>query len=70
MDGNNLALKIEGAQVITATSSDENYPASNIIDGEDKTFWMTSGMFPQAFVVSFPQPISVHRVTIHCKGGE
>ncbi|XP_056388131.1 intraflagellar transport protein 25 homolog isoform X2 [Hyla sarda] len=48
----NLCLSSAGAQVSLATSSDERHPAEHIIDGNPETFWTTTGMFPQEFIIS------------------
>ncbi|XP_076853753.1 intraflagellar transport protein 25 homolog isoform X2 [Brachyhypopomus gauderio] len=38
----NTALNSFGAQVVLATSSDENHPPENIIDGITETFWLST----------------------------
>ncbi|KAM6930917.1 intraflagellar transport protein 25 homolog [Xenentodon cancila] len=45
-----------GAKVVLASSSDENHPQQNIVDGNVQTFWMSTGMFPQEFVIRFAEP--------------
>ncbi|CAF0748981.1 unnamed protein product [Didymodactylos carnosus] len=51
-----------GPFISMCTSADPEYPASNILDGSDKTFWMTTGMFPQEFIISFQQPIEIRHI--------
>ena len=46
-----LALELDGAKISTATSFDERHPPSTIIDGDDTTFWTTTGAYPQEFVL-------------------
>ncbi|XP_008286681.1 intraflagellar transport protein 25 homolog isoform X1 [Stegastes partitus] len=53
-----------GAKVVLAASSDENHPPENIIDGNTKTFWMSTGMFPQEFVIRFAEPTTIAAVTV------
>ncbi|MGH0124843.1 UNVERIFIED_CONTAM: hypothetical protein FKN15_036404 [Acipenser sinensis] len=60
------ALSSSGAQVVLATSSDENYPPENIIDGRTETFWISTGMFPQEFIIRFSNLVKVSVVTIQC----
>ncbi|XP_066548387.1 intraflagellar transport protein 25 homolog isoform X2 [Amia ocellicauda] len=60
------ALNSSGAQVILATSNDENYPPENIIDGSSETFWVSTGMFPQEFIIRFSNPVKVSLVTLQC----
>ena len=40
-----------GAKIFTATSFDERHAPDTIIDGDDTTFWTTTGSYPQEFVV-------------------
>ncbi|NP_001087826.1 heat shock protein family B (small) member 11 L homeolog [Xenopus laevis] len=47
-----LCLSSAGARVTLATSSDDRHPANNIIDGNTDTFWTTTGMYPQEFIIS------------------
>jgi len=58
----NLALNEEGAVVLVASSSDSRYPSSNIIDGDEKTFWMTTGMYPQEVIIQFPKAVKLQRI--------
>nr|XP_020450216.1 intraflagellar transport protein 25 homolog [Monopterus albus] len=58
------SLSLLGAKVVVATSSDENHPPENIIDGNTNTFWMSTGMFPQEFIIRLPEPTMVSAVTV------
>ncbi|XP_014880362.1 intraflagellar transport protein 25 homolog [Poecilia latipinna] len=51
-----------GAHVVLASSSDENHPPENITDGNNKTFWMSTGMFPQEFIIRFPETTNISTV--------
>lgn len=53
-----------GAKVVVAASSDENHPPENIIDGNTKTFWMSTGMFPQEFIIRFADSTNISAVTV------
>ncbi|XP_060629525.2 intraflagellar transport protein 25 homolog isoform X4 [Anolis sagrei] len=75
-------LRSEGAEVVLATSSDEKFPPENIIDGllmvlspeehtklptrRSDTFWMTTGMFPQEFIISLNKCVTINKLTIQC----
>ncbi|KAJ6662535.1 hypothetical protein lerEdw1_011672 [Lerista edwardsae] len=61
-----FCLASEGAEVILATSSDENYPPEYIIDGRSETFWTTTGMFPQEFIISFHKCVQIGKLTVQC----
>ncbi|XP_012718804.2 intraflagellar transport protein 25 homolog isoform X1 [Fundulus heteroclitus] len=53
-----------GAQVVLASSSDDNHPPENITDGNSKTFWMSTGMFPQEFVIRFAETTNISSLTV------
>uniref|UniRef100_A0A8D2AQL9 Intraflagellar transport protein 25 homolog n=1 Tax=Sciurus vulgaris TaxID=55149 RepID=A0A8D2AQL9_SCIVU len=59
-----LCLSSEGAEVVLATSSDEKHPPENIIDGNPETFWTTTGMFPQEFIICFHKHVKVEKLII------
>ncbi|KAM6965153.1 intraflagellar transport protein 25 homolog [Aplochiton taeniatus] len=59
------ALKSLGGQVVLATSSDENHPPDNIIDGNTETFWVSTGMFPQEFIIRLTECLKVNLLTMH-----
>mmetsp|Transcript_21847 Transcript_21847/g.43347 ORF Transcript_21847/g.43347 Transcript_21847/m.43347 type:complete len:151 (-) Transcript_21847:82-534(-) len=63
----NLALASNGVAINTATSSDEQFPASNVLDGNYKTFWLTTGMYPQEFIIAFPKPIQFKTIKTFTK---
>jgi len=57
------ALASSGGKLIMATCYDERFPPENIIDGNEGTFWLTTGLYPQEFVVELSQVTQVTRVT-------
>ncbi|XP_051713723.1 intraflagellar transport protein 25 homolog isoform X2 [Oryctolagus cuniculus] len=59
-----LCLSSEGAEVILATSSDEKHPPESVIDGNPETFWTTTGMFPQEFIISFHKHVRIEKLVI------
>ncbi|XP_004699708.1 intraflagellar transport protein 25 homolog isoform X2 [Echinops telfairi] len=59
-----LCLSSEGTEVVLATSSDEKHPAESIIDGNPRTFWTTTGMFPQEFIICFHKHVRIEKLTI------
>lgn len=65
-----MPLVQSGCFVSMATSNDENHPASNIIDGNEQTFWMTTGLFPQTVILTFPQNIEIKSVKVSGYGGK
>ena len=64
----NLATKEGGASVTSATCQDDRHPAAAIIDGNEKTFFYTTGLFPQEVVIAFNKevtPANIHVVSRH-----
>nr|XP_058956069.1 intraflagellar transport protein 25 homolog [Pocillopora verrucosa]XP_058965715.1 intraflagellar transport protein 25 homolog [Pocillopora verrucosa] len=57
-----VALSSAGATIALATSFDENHPPENIIDGSLDTFWPTTGMFPQEFIITFSALMSIGNI--------
>lgn len=46
-----------------ATSLDSDHPPTNIIDNDETTFWMTTGLYPQEVVLQFKKPSQITRIT-------
>ena len=57
-----LATEAAGAQVIMSTCADERYPPENIIEPKDGSFWVTTGLYPQEFMISLAQVSQVNKV--------
>eukprot|EP01137_Pigoraptor_chileana_P013676 Opistho-2@67471 len=58
----NVSADTAGAIVSLATSQDDRFPADNIIDGNEATFWPTTGMFPQEFIITFPSSTRIKSI--------
>ncbi|XP_030645362.1 intraflagellar transport protein 25 homolog [Chanos chanos] len=56
---------LSSAQVVLASSGDENHPPENISDGNTETFWISTGMFPQEFIMRFPEEVTISALTMH-----
>ncbi|XP_033636930.1 intraflagellar transport protein 25 homolog [Asterias rubens] len=61
-----VALSEAGAKVVLTSSSDENYPPENMLDGKPETFWISTGMFPQEFILSFPGLMNIKTIRLFC----
>ncbi|CAF0728925.1 unnamed protein product [Brachionus calyciflorus] len=59
-----IPLARTGAYVSFATSNDENHPASNVLDGNSSTFWVTTGLLPQSIIISFPNVVNLKKIKI------
>nr|KAJ3421988.1 Heat shock protein beta-11 [Polyrhizophydium stewartii] len=60
----NMALASSGARIAMATSEHPKHPPELVLDGNLKTFWMSTGLFPQEFVVTFPTQITVSKIIV------
>ena len=49
--------------VFYSTSFDVDHPPSNVVDNDETTFWMTTGLFPQEIVLHFKNPAQITRIT-------
>ncbi|XP_064002959.1 intraflagellar transport protein 25 homolog isoform X2 [Pogoniulus pusillus] len=65
MRATDWCLSSSGAALVLATSSDGQHPAENVVDGSG-TFWTTTGMYPQEFIVGFPECVTISKVAIQC----
>ena len=62
----NVALLHSGARVQLCTANNEEHPATNILDGNSSTFWLSTGLFPQELLVSLPETYLVTSINILC----
>ncbi|KXZ51438.1 hypothetical protein GPECTOR_12g401 [Gonium pectorale] len=58
-----FAREENGGLIVMASCSDERFPPENMLDGKDNTFWVTTGMFPQEFVLKLDSCIRVSKIT-------
>ncbi len=63
-----LALDSLGANITAASSCDLQYPPSAIIDGKPNTFWLTTGTFPQEFVLQLGETSTIKTVELVSSG--
>ncbi|CAF1135243.1 unnamed protein product [Rotaria magnacalcarata] len=57
-----MTLTESNAFVSMTSSADQDYPPSNILDPNDKVFWMTTGLYPQEFIITFKEPIEFRQI--------
>ncbi|KAJ3092855.1 Heat shock protein beta-11 [Quaeritorhiza haematococci] len=60
----NHALEAVGTVVSMVTSLDTKHPPENAIDGNVKTFWVTTGLYPQELVLTFTGMLLMKKVAI------
>jgi hypothetical protein len=64
----NLASMEAGAFIKCSTCESDEFPTLNIIDGKMNTFWPTTGMYPQEFVLEI-KPNKLKKIIISCRKG-
>ncbi|XP_035229635.1 intraflagellar transport protein 25 homolog [Stegodyphus dumicola] len=60
-----LASSSVGGHIVMASSNDSRFPPRNILDGKLDTFWVTTGLYPQCFVLSLSEAADVKAITMH-----
>ena len=43
---------------------------SFLMKNKEQTFWMTTGLYPQTVILSFPQSIEIKSVKLNCYGSK
>jgi len=59
-----FARQENGAVVVMTSCEDDAFPADNVLDGKESSFWITTGMFPQEFVISLAKPVQVSQIVV------
>jgi hypothetical protein len=65
----NIALQANGSMIISSTCEHSSYPCSNILDGSLNTFWSTTGMYPQEFILKLPEEKTIKKVILTTSRG-
>ncbi|PIK36239.1 putative intraflagellar transport protein [Apostichopus japonicus] len=60
-----VATAESGAQILLATSSDSGNPPENMIDGRLDTFWASTGLYPQEFILSFTTLVNLKTIKVN-----
>ncbi len=63
-----LASESSGALITAASSFDFKHPPSCIIDGDNRSFWVTTGVFPQEVIIQLGQASIIKTVDILTTG--
>lgn len=64
------AREENGGSCVMASCVDERFLPECMLDGKDGTFWLTTGMFPQEFVLALESPVRVSKITMLSLNGE
>mmetsp|Transcript_21149 Transcript_21149/g.59474 ORF Transcript_21149/g.59474 Transcript_21149/m.59474 type:complete len:243 (+) Transcript_21149:124-852(+) len=59
-----LASEKAGGKVFMVSSLDPAHPGDNIIDGNDSTFWISTGLYPQEILLELGQSAKVSSVSL------
>jgi len=63
-----VALASAGTRLTLASSCCHRHPPEAVIDGSERTFWLSTGIFPQTLVLSFASHVQVHRLRMVTRG--
>lgn len=66
--GKDYALESEGAEITFSTSSHPKYQPEFMIDGDEKSFFMTTGCFPQTFTIKLKNVVNISNITMVSSG--
>merc|ERR1711959_277350 len=58
----------QDCSIVVATSQDDRFPPENILDGNHKTFFTTTGLYPQEVVVHLGGTVAVDRLRLQTYG--
>jgi len=58
------ASKEAGGQVLLVSSLDGAHPGENVIDGSDRTYWLSTGLYPQEILLELGRPSRVAGVRL------
>mmetsp|Transcript_27830 Transcript_27830/g.88450 ORF Transcript_27830/g.88450 Transcript_27830/m.88450 type:complete len:199 (-) Transcript_27830:140-736(-) len=59
-----LASEKAGGCVVMVSSLDSAHPGENVIDGNNGTYWISTGLFPQEVLLQLGQPTKVASVRL------
>ncbi|KAL0235227.1 hypothetical protein GEMRC1_001809 [Eukaryota sp. GEM-RC1] len=57
-----LAYHKKGAAIFWVTAEDPEYPALNIIDGDNRSCFCTTGLFPQEIIIALPRRAKISKL--------
>ncbi|KAK2960414.1 putative heat shock protein beta-11 [Blattamonas nauphoetae] len=57
-----LALQSNKSNITFCSSNHSQFPADAMIDGDDKTFWISTGLFPQIVRLTFPNTVQCRQI--------
>lgn len=55
---------------MTANKEPQGVALCRFLHRSSETFWTTTGMFPQEFIIGFPKSVTISRVAIQCYLGK
>jgi len=59
-----VASRESGGRVFMVSSLDDAHPADNVIDGNEQTYWLSTGLYPQEIILELGRPSRVAGVQL------
>jgi hypothetical protein len=56
-----LATDTLGSAITAASSYDFKHPPSQIIDGKPNTYWLSTGLYPQEFILQLGKYLAISK---------
>jgi len=59
-----VASREAGGRIFMVSSLDDAHPADNVIDGNEQTYWLSTGLYPQEIILELGRPSRVAGVQL------
>eukprot|EP00928_Gymnodinium_smaydae_P017055 TRINITY_DN1649_c0_g1_i1.p2 TRINITY_DN1649_c0_g1~~TRINITY_DN1649_c0_g1_i1.p2 ORF type:complete len:137 (-),score=31.23 TRINITY_DN1649_c0_g1_i1:172-582(-) len=59
-----LVSKKAGGKVLMVSSRDDRHPGDNVIDPNENTFWISTGLYPQEILMQLGTPSQINKVKL------
>ncbi|KAL0228456.1 hypothetical protein RCL1_004599 [Eukaryota sp. TZLM3-RCL] len=57
-----LSFAKHGASIFWVSSENPDHPSSNIVDADNRTFFYSTGLFPQEVIIAFPHRAKISKL--------
>ncbi|KAJ3365537.1 Heat shock protein beta-11 [Allomyces arbusculus] len=61
----NRTQPLASARVVFASSQDDRFPPANMLDGNPRTFWSSTGLYPQDLIFELDPPATPAKLVVH-----
>ncbi|KNE68339.1 hypothetical protein AMAG_19794 [Allomyces macrogynus ATCC 38327] len=61
----NRTQPLASPRVVFASSQDDRFPPANMLDGNPRTFWSSTGLYPQDLIIELDPPATPAKFVVH-----